>query len=98
MNSLAHIDLLDLDRWVAEKTRSTGLLSSVPRHRCGVIRLPTKDRDSGSSTRHADVVALGRCPQALSSDARYGGITGLGPGDELDEVLEGPSEVLDEGR
>jgi cholest-4-en-3-one 26-monooxygenase len=35
-----------------------------------------------------DVVALGRCPHALSSAGELGGVGGLGPGDELWEVQE----------
>ena len=97
MNSLAHIDLLDLDRWVAEGPPFDWFAQL--RAEAPVWRRPSPDEGPGFwvVSRHADVVALGRCPQALSSDARYGGITGLGPGDELDEVLESASEVLDEG-
>ena len=97
MNSLAHIDLLDLDRWVAEGPPFDWFAQL--RAEAPVWRHPSPDEGPAFwvVSRHADVVALGRCPQALSSDARYGGITGLGPGDELDEVLESASEVLDEG-
>ena len=98
MNSLAHIDLLNLDRWAAEGPPFDWFAQL--RAEAPIWRHPSPDGGPGFwvVSRHADVVALGRCPKALSSDAKYGGITGLGPGDELDEVFNSASEILDESK
>ncbi len=51
---------------------------------------PTADGSPGFwvVSRHEDVVALGRCPHAMSSDMDTGGVNGLGPGDEVQATLD----------
>jgi len=90
---MADLDLLDLDRWArdgiphewfAEKRRS----EPVWRH-------PGRDGDPGFwvVSGHEQVVELGRCPHAMSSDEDNGGVTGLGRGDELEELLANSFET-----
>src|SRR5689334_1315465 len=86
------IDLLDLDRWVARGAPHewfTRLRAEAP-----VWRHPSPAGPAGDGpgfwvvSRHDDVTALGRCPHALSSDEANGGVTGLGPGDELQSAFD----------
>jgi cholest-4-en-3-one 26-monooxygenase len=89
---LQDIDLLDLDRWAAHgaphqwfaRLRETAPVWWHPS--------PTSDGRPGFwvISRYDDVAALGRCPHLLSSDADNGGVSGLGPGDQLDAEINGP--------
>jgi cholest-4-en-3-one 26-monooxygenase len=96
----AAIDLLDLDRWARE---------GAPHHWFARLRetapvwrhpSPTGDGKPGFwvVSGYDDVAALGRCPHALSSDDDHGGVSGLGPGDELDEETRRASAGLGPGR
>ena len=88
--SLEGIDLLDLDRWArggAPHDDFRRLREEAP-----VWRHPSPTADGGPGfwvvTGHDEVVALGRRPGELSSDQDHGGITGLGPGDELQAAFD----------
>jgi cholest-4-en-3-one 26-monooxygenase len=97
---LAGIDLLDLDRWARH---------GAPHHWFARLRetapvwrhpSPTPDGRPGFwvVSGYDDVVALGRCPHILSSDDDNGGVSGLGPGDELEEETRRTGEELGPGR
>lgn len=85
-DSLDDIDLLDLDRFARDGAPHdwfTRLRAEAP-----VWRHPP--RPGGADTRgfwvissYPEVVALGRCPHVLSSDGEIGGVSGLGPDDEV---------------
>jgi cholest-4-en-3-one 26-monooxygenase len=82
------IDLLDLDRWAAEGAPHewfTRLRAEAP-----VWRHPSPGGGPGFwvISSYDEVAALGRCPHALSSDGANGGVSGLGPGDELQDALD----------
>lgn len=47
---------------------------------------------------HEHVVALGRCPHVLSSDQERGGVTGLGAGDEFQQVNDATIDGVGAGR
>jgi cholest-4-en-3-one 26-monooxygenase len=85
--TFAEVDLLDLDRWArygAPHHWFARLRETAP-----VWRHPSPTADGRPGfwvvSGYDDVVALGRCPHALSSDDDNGGVSGLGPGDELEE-------------
>lgn len=82
--------LLDLDRWVREGAPHDWF--AARRAEAPVWRHPRRDLAAGPSVwsvfGYAEVVALGRCPHVLSSDQANGGVTGLGPGDELQAVFD----------
>jgi cholest-4-en-3-one 26-monooxygenase len=82
------VDLLDLDRWARDGAPHEWF--AARRREGPVYRHPS--RGDGGPTVWAvlgydEVVALGRCPHILSSDQSNGGVTGLGPGDEIEEAL-----------
>lgn len=79
--------LLDLDGWARDGAPFDWFARR--RGEGPVWRHPTSDPGGPtvwSVLAHEPVVALGRCPHALSSDQERGGVTGLGIGDELQEV------------
>lgn len=84
------IDLLDLDRWAREGAPHEDFRRL--REEAPVWRHPSPTADGGPGfwvvSGHEEVVALGRCPELLSSDQDHGGITGLGPGDELQAAFD----------
>lgn len=93
----ADVNLLDLDRWArdgvphewfAEKRRSAPVW-----HHPGPEGEPGFWVVSG----HEQVVELGRCPHAMSSDEDNGGVTGLGRGDELAEQLMASFDTVTAG-
>ena len=97
---LAGIDLLDLDRWARH---------GAPHHWFARLRetapvwrhpSPTPDGRPGFwvVSGYDNVVALGRCPHILSSDDDNGGVSGLGPGDELEEETRRAGAELGRGR
>ena len=97
---LADIDLLDLDRWARD---------GAPHHWFARLRetapvwrhpSPTADGQPGFwvVSGYHDVAALGRCPRDLSSDDDNGGVSGLGPGDELEEETRRADAELGPGR
>ena len=82
--------LLDLDRWMREGAPHDWF--AARRAEDPVWQHPRRD-DSASPAvwsvlGYDQVVALGRCPHVLSSDQSNGGVTGLGPGDELQAVFD----------
>jgi cholest-4-en-3-one 26-monooxygenase len=82
------IDLLDLDRWAREGAPHEWfrrLRAEAP-----VWRHPSPGGGPGFwvVSSYDEVAALGRCPHALSSDGANGGVSGLGPGDELQAALD----------
>ena len=85
---LAEINLLDLDRWARHGApfHWFALLRDV----APVWRHPSPDGGSGFwvVSSYEQVVALGKCPHALSSDVARGGVAGLGPGDELQTMQD----------
>ena len=94
------IDLLDLDRWArhgAPHDWFARLRETSP-----VWRHPSRTPDGRPGfwvvSGYDDVVALGRCPHILSSDDDNGGVSGLGPGDELDEETRRAGAELGPGR
>ena len=97
---LEDIDLLDLDRWAAEgaphdwfaRLRDTAPAWWHP------SRTPDGRPGFWVISRYDDVAALGRCPHILSSDADNGGVSGLGPGDQLDEEISGTPEQANPAR
>jgi cholest-4-en-3-one 26-monooxygenase len=104
--ALDDIDLLDLDRWSREGAPH-GWFARL-RDEAPVWRHPSPGGGPGFwvVSGYDDVVGLGRCPEALSSDGTKGGVSGLGPGDELadtqariaaqlgTDVLAGGSAIL----
>jgi cholest-4-en-3-one 26-monooxygenase len=87
-SSLDDINLLDLDRWARDGAPHdwfARLRAEAPvwRHPS-----PAGGRGFWVISRRDDVVELGRCPHALSSDADNGGVSGLGPGDELQDATD----------
>lgn len=97
---LTGIDLLDLDRWArhgAPYDWFARLRETAP-----VWRHPSPTADGRPGfwvvSGYDDVVALGRCPHILSSDDDNGGVSGLGPGDELDEETRRTGAELGPGR
>ena len=83
--------LLDLDRWVREGAPHDWF--AARRAEAPVWRHPRRDDVAAGPTvwsvfGYTEVVALGRCPHVLSSDQANGGVTGLGPGDELQAVFD----------
>ena len=96
MVALPSIDLLDLDRWAREGAPHDWF--AALRAEAPVWRHPSPTAGGAPGfwvvSGYDDVVALGRCPHALSSDGARGGVSGLGPGDELEEMqrtLVGPA-------
>jgi cholest-4-en-3-one 26-monooxygenase len=85
---VAEVDLLDLDRWAAEGPPHDWF--ATRRRESPIWRHPSPGGGPGFwvVAGHELVVALGRCPHALSSDADNGGVTGLGPGDELQAIFD----------
>ena len=90
------LDLLDLDRWArygAPHDDFRRLREQAP-----VWRHPSRTADGGPGfwvvSGHDEVVALGKCPHAMSSDQDHGGVTGLGPGDEQQELFDESFGVL----
>ncbi len=85
---LAEINLLDLDRWARHGApfHWFALLRDV----APVWRHPSPGDGSGFwvVSSYEQVVALGKCPHALSSDVARGGVAGLGPGDELQTMQD----------
>jgi cholest-4-en-3-one 26-monooxygenase len=82
------IDLLDLDRWARDGVPFdwfARLRAEAP-----VWRHPSPNGGPGFwvVSSHEHVTALGRCPHALSSDGANGGVSGLGPGDELQDAQD----------
>ncbi|MGI8663095.1 MAG: cytochrome P450 [Acidimicrobiales bacterium] len=86
--ALADVDLLDLDRWARDGAPHAWFHEL--RREAPAWRHPSPDGGRGFwvITGYDDVVALGRCPHVLSSDQDNGGVTGLGPGDELQAVFD----------
>jgi cholest-4-en-3-one 26-monooxygenase len=85
---MSDVDLRDLDRWAREGAPHAWF--TARRREGPVYRHPTADGDPAlwAVLGYDEVVALGRCPHVLSSDQDNGGVTGLGPGDELEENLQ----------
>jgi cholest-4-en-3-one 26-monooxygenase len=83
--TLDHIDLIDLDRWSREGAPYDWFAQL--RREAPVWRHPSPSGGPGFwvISGYDEVVALSRCPHAMSSDQDNGGVTGLGPGDELQE-------------
>ena len=81
--------LLDLDRWAREGAPYAWF---AERRREGPVWRHPRGPDGGPSVfavlGYDEVVALGRCPHVLSSDQSNGGVTGLGPDDELQQVFD----------
>lgn len=83
------IDLLDLDRWARDGVPHewfARLRAEAP-----VWRHPSPGGNGPGFwvvASYDDVAALGRCPHALSSDGSNGGVSGLGPGDELQDAQD----------
>ncbi|HJR25825.1 MAG TPA: hypothetical protein VJ804_10140, partial [Acidimicrobiales bacterium] len=81
--------LLDLDRWAREGAPYGWF---AERRREGPVWRHPRGPDGGPSVfavlGYDEVVALGRCPHVLSSDQSNGGVTGLGPDDELQQVFD----------
>lgn len=94
--STIEVDLLDLDRWA----RDGAPLDAFRRLReeSPVWRHPSPTADGAPGfwvvSSHEHVVALGRCPHALASDQDTGGVTGLGPGDEVQAQNDDTFNVL----
>ena len=90
------VDLLDLDRW--EHDGPPFAAFARLRNEAPVWRHPSPTADGSPGfwvvTGYDEVVALGRCPHAMSSDEDNGGVTGLGPGDELQEVFDTSLESI----
>jgi cholest-4-en-3-one 26-monooxygenase len=86
--SLDHIDLTDLDRWSAHGAPYDWFAQL--RQEAPVWHHPGRNGGPGFwvISGYDDVVALGRCPHVLSSDQENGGVTGLGPGDELQDTTD----------
>ncbi len=89
---LAGIDLLDLDRWARDGAPHAAFARL--RVEAPVWRHPSPSGGRGFwvVSSYDDVVALGRCPHALSSDGTRGGVSGLGPDDELQAMLDRVTE------
>jgi cholest-4-en-3-one 26-monooxygenase len=83
----ADVNLLDLDRWARDGIPHEWFAEK--RQSAPVWRQPGPDGEPGFwvVSGHKEVVELGRCPHAMSSDEDNGGVTGLGVGDELGEQL-----------
>jgi cholest-4-en-3-one 26-monooxygenase len=88
VSTVQDIDLLDLERWQRDGAPHdwfTALREHAP-----VWRHPS--RGDGPPlwvvSGYDEVVALGRCPHAMSSDGAIGGVAGLGAGDELQRVQD----------
>ena len=81
--------LLDLDRWAQDGAPHAWFAA---RRAEGPVWQHPRSGDDGptvwSVLGYDEVVALGRCPHILSSDQANGGVTGLGPGDELQAVFD----------
>ena len=82
------VDLLDLDRWAREGAPHewfTRLRAEAP-----VWRHPSPGIGPGFwvVSTYDEVAALGRCPHVLSSSGDNGGVSGLGPGDELQDAQD----------
>jgi cholest-4-en-3-one 26-monooxygenase len=82
------IDLLDLDRWAREGVPFdwfARLRAEAP-----VWRHPSPGDGPGFwvVSSYDQVQALGRCPHALSSAGANGGVSGLGPGDEMQDAQD----------
>jgi cholest-4-en-3-one 26-monooxygenase len=97
---LADINLLDLDRWARE---------GAPHHWFARLRdiapvwrhpspAPAGQPGFWVISGYDQVARLGRCPHALSSDDDNGGVTGLGPGDELEEAARQSVAGVQAGR
>ncbi len=86
--TVTDVDLLDLDRWAAEGPPFAWFAGK--RAEAPVWKHPGRDGSPGFwvVSGHEEVTALGRCPHVLSSDDEVGGVTGLGPGDELQEAFD----------
>jgi cholest-4-en-3-one 26-monooxygenase len=84
----AELDLLDLDRW----TREGPPFAAFARLRedAPVYWHSARGANPGFwvVTGYDEVVTLGRRTDALSSDEDNGGVTGLGPGDEIQGALD----------
>jgi cholest-4-en-3-one 26-monooxygenase len=86
---LRELDLLDLDRFAQEGppfAEFARLTREAP------VWWHAARRGSAGFwvvTGYDEIVSLGRRPAELSSDADYGGVTGLGAGDELQDSLDG---------
>jgi cholest-4-en-3-one 26-monooxygenase len=91
---LGQIDLLDLDRWQNDGAPH-GWFATL-RREAPVWRHPSAGDGRGFwvISRYDDVVSLGRRPRILSSSDDYGGVFGLGPGDELQARNDGMETVL----
>ena len=48
-------------------------------------------------TGYDEVVGLGRCPHVLASGGEHGGVSGLGPGDEFQEIEDGIARSVGAG-
>jgi cholest-4-en-3-one 26-monooxygenase len=103
----ADVDLLDLDRWARDGAPHEWF--AARRREGPVYRHPSRGDDGPNVWAvlgYDEVVALGRCPHILSSDQNNGGVTGLGPGDEMqaafDETLAatgvGPGAAAEAGK
>jgi len=91
---MTDIDLLDLDRWARDGIPHEWFAEK--RRDAPVWRDPGRDGEAGFwvVSGHEQVVELGRCPHAMSSDEDHGGVTGLGAGDELEELLANSFEKV----
>lgn len=87
------IDLLDLDRWARDGIPHEWFAEK--RGDAPVWRHPGRAGEPGFwvVSGHEQVVELGRCPHAMSSDEDNGGVTGLGVGDELQDLLANSFET-----
>ncbi|MEZ5311029.1 MAG: hypothetical protein R2735_10660 [Microthrixaceae bacterium] len=91
---MGDIDLRNLDRWAAEGPPHD--FFARLREDSPLWRHPGVDGSPGFwvVSGYEQVSVLGRCPHALSSDAGNGGVTGLGPGDELQAAFDAAEEEL----
>jgi len=91
---MTEVDLLDLDRWAADGIPHAWFAER--RRDAPVWRHPGRDGESGFwvVSGHKEVVELGRCPHVMSSDEDNGGFTGLGRGDEIEELLANSFETV----
>jgi cholest-4-en-3-one 26-monooxygenase len=90
------VDLLDLDRW-ARRGAPDAWFDQI-RAESPVWHHPSPPGSGGAGfwvvTGHEEVTALGRCPHAMASGGEHGGVSGLGPGDELQQIEDSIGEMV----